>query len=111
MPLYEFRCEKCQKKFSFQASITEYGKKHPVCPKCKSRKVARVITSVSSYTDSKSWGLKPLGRAAQAADAAANFPHTGRPVRNFSRSVERRSSGFREGHARGSDPLCENAQI
>ncbi len=54
MPLYEFRCDKCRKKFSFQASVSEYEKKRPACPKCKSRKVSRIFSSFSGQTSRKS---------------------------------------------------------
>ncbi len=54
MPLYEFRCEKCRKKFTLKVSVTEYEKKRPACPKCKSRKASRIFSPVITQTDTKS---------------------------------------------------------
>jgi putative FmdB family regulatory protein len=54
MPNYEFRCENCKKRFSLILSISEYEKKKPGCPKCKSRKVKQQISSFQTVTSKKS---------------------------------------------------------
>ena len=54
MPEYDFLCEKCEKPFSLTMSISEYDKKKPRCPKCKSVKVKRQITSFQTVTRKKS---------------------------------------------------------
>lgn len=54
MPLYEFRCDECKKKFSLQLSVSDYERKRPTCPKCKSRKVSRILSSFSAKTSRKS---------------------------------------------------------
>ena len=41
MPIYEYTCEKCDKKFE----ILIIGKDKPTCPKCGSRKVKRLMSS------------------------------------------------------------------
>ena len=40
MPIYEYRCTKCRKRFSVEQSISGH-KRRPACPKCKSRAVER----------------------------------------------------------------------
>jgi len=54
MPSYDFRCEKCNKKFTLQLSITEYEKTKFRCPKCKSIKVKQQIVPFQTITSSKS---------------------------------------------------------
>ena len=56
MPLYEYICNKCHKKFSEVLSIKqrETGKVH--CPKCKSNDLAKVIEPFFAKTASKTGG-------------------------------------------------------
>ncbi|MFQ5692099.1 MAG: zinc ribbon domain-containing protein, partial [Nitrospinota bacterium] len=54
MPLYEFRCDKCRKKFSLQLPVSDYGRKRLTCPKCKSRRVSRIFSSFTVQTSKKS---------------------------------------------------------
>lgn len=57
MPLYEYICNKCHKKFSDVLTITEHETKKVHCPKCKSEDVAKVIEPFFAKTASKtgSW--------------------------------------------------------
>jgi len=41
MPIYEYTCEKCDKKFE----ILIIGKDKPACPECGNRKVKRLMSS------------------------------------------------------------------
>jgi putative FmdB family regulatory protein len=54
MPTYEFKCEKCNKKFSLILSISEYEKTKFRCPKCKSTKVKQLLTPFQVQTSKKS---------------------------------------------------------
>ena len=46
--IYEFKCETCNHEFEIQCMVSEYDKyKKQSCPKCKSKKVNRVISPVS----------------------------------------------------------------
>jgi putative FmdB family regulatory protein len=45
MPSYDFKCEKCKKKFTLFMSISEFGKSKTRCPKCKSTRVQQQITA------------------------------------------------------------------
>jgi len=54
MPVYEFICEKCDRKFSLILALAEYEKKKFVCPKCKSAKVKRQLSTFQVITQKKS---------------------------------------------------------
>jgi putative FmdB family regulatory protein len=54
MPIYDFVCGKCKKKFSLTLSISEYEKTKTRCPKCKSADVRRQISSFQTITSKKS---------------------------------------------------------
>ena len=54
MPTYEYRCEKCRKRFSRVETISQHGKKRPKCPKCGSAKVMQVFSSFFAKTGKKS---------------------------------------------------------
>jgi len=53
MPTYEYRCEKCRKRFSRVGTISQHGKR-PQCPKCGSVKVMQVFSSFFAKTGKKS---------------------------------------------------------
>jgi putative FmdB family regulatory protein len=54
MPTYEFKCEKCKKKFTKVMTISEYEQKKMRCPKCKSTRVKQQITTFQAVTSKKS---------------------------------------------------------
>ena len=54
MPVYDFRCEKCKKKFTLTMTVTEYSKTKFRCPKCKSTRVNQQITPFQVVTSKKS---------------------------------------------------------
>jgi len=54
MPTYDFKCEKCNKKFSLIIPLSDYEKKKFRCPKCKSIRVKQQITSFQTVTSNKS---------------------------------------------------------
>jgi len=54
MPTYDFKCEKCNKKFSMTMTVSEYEKTKLRCPKCKSTKVKQQITPFQVQTSKKS---------------------------------------------------------
>ena len=56
MPLYEYVCKKCEKKFSEVLTIKEHDTKKIVCPKCKSDEVEKVIEPFVAVTAKKSGG-------------------------------------------------------
>jgi putative FmdB family regulatory protein len=54
MPIYEYVCLNCKKKFSETKPISAYDPKRVKCPKCKSRSVERRWSTVSVTTSRKS---------------------------------------------------------
>lgn len=54
MPSYDFKCEKCNKKFTLTLTISEHEKTKFRCPKCKSTRVKQQISSFQAITSSKS---------------------------------------------------------
>ena len=54
MPVYEFICEECDRKFSLILAFAEYEKKKIDCPKCKSKKVKRQLSTFQVITQKKS---------------------------------------------------------
>ncbi len=46
MPLFEYRCDKCEKRFTFLVGVT--AEKAPLrCPKCGGRKVTKLISRIA----------------------------------------------------------------
>jgi len=54
MPIYEYVCQKCKKRFELVRRIKENGRKAASCPKCASKKVERRWSRVSVATSRKS---------------------------------------------------------
>jgi putative FmdB family regulatory protein len=46
MPIYEYRCEKCEELFEEYLSTSD--KPSPPCPKCGTKKVTRLISSINT---------------------------------------------------------------
>jgi putative FmdB family regulatory protein len=53
MPLYEYACEKCESEFEIEQRITEDPLKS--CPKCRSRRVKRLISRTSFALKGGGW--------------------------------------------------------
>jgi putative FmdB family regulatory protein len=54
MPTYQYRCEKCGKKFERIETISEREATKPKCAKCGSKKVSFVPGNVYVLTSKKS---------------------------------------------------------
>lgn len=57
MPVYEFRCLDCDKKFEVVESFSEHEKHEPeeaTCPECGKKNVERLWSSVVAVTSKKS---------------------------------------------------------
>ena len=54
MPVYEYQCKECKKRFSLRMHIEEHEKKRPKCPHCGSRKLSRRYSSFFAKTARKS---------------------------------------------------------
>lgn len=69
MPIYEYRCEKCSRKFSVLVGVVAGGKKEKsvACPKCESKSVSRIISRVS-FRRSEEDVLSDLGDPSKMGD-------------------------------------------
>ena len=54
MPSYEYRCPKCNKKFTLILSIAEHDAKKAKCPKCGGKRLEQLITAFQVKTSRKS---------------------------------------------------------
>ena len=53
MPSYDYRCEKCRRRFAVVQRISEHTGRSPACPKCKSRSTRRVLAPFFAKTGKK----------------------------------------------------------
>ena len=58
MPSYEYRCPKCNKKFTLILSIREHDAGKGKCPKCGGKKLEQLITAFQVKTSRKSYCIK-----------------------------------------------------
>jgi len=54
MPTYEYRCEKCGKRFTVVERISEHTGRGPACPKCGSRSTRQQPAAFYAKTVKKS---------------------------------------------------------
>lgn len=73
MPVYEYACEKCGHEFEAEQRITEPPIK--TCPRCRARKVKRLISQTSFVLKGGGWYAdlyaSKSGKDAKPADAPA----------------------------------------
>ena len=54
MPHYDFRCQKCKRKFSKTMHMSDLDKGGVKCPRCGSKKVEQLVATFSVVTSKKS---------------------------------------------------------
>ncbi len=54
MPTYDFKCQKCGKKFTLTMGIKERERTRPKCPKCGAGKPEPVFSTFFAKTSRKS---------------------------------------------------------
>lgn len=54
MPIYEYKCLGCKKRFSVTLTVEEHGKKKIKCPSCQSGKVEQQVAAFFAVTSKKS---------------------------------------------------------
>lgn len=54
MPIYEYRCTKCRRRFNERLEISEHARRRPTCPKCGSKAVEPVFSTFFAKTVRKS---------------------------------------------------------
>ena len=68
MPIYEYRCDKCEREFEVEQRITDPPL--AACPKCRSRKVRRLISQTSFVLKGGGW-YSDLYSSKSKSDTAA----------------------------------------
>jgi len=56
MPIYEFRCQNCDKVFEFLCMKSD-GEDKVICPSCGCENSEKLLSAFSSYTSNSSQGL------------------------------------------------------
>jgi putative FmdB family regulatory protein len=80
MPIYEYACAACGHQFEEWQKITDKPVK--VCPKCKAKKVERLISATSFHLKGGGWysdlyaGPKPNGAAEQGTSKDSTSKET-----------------------------------
>lgn len=54
MPVYDYRCLKCRRRFSVTMLMSEHGVKKTRCPKCGSSRIVQQISGFFAKTSKKS---------------------------------------------------------
>jgi len=54
MPTYDYRCPKCNKKFSLVLSIGDHDAGKAKCPKCGGKKLDQILSAFQVKTSKKS---------------------------------------------------------
>jgi putative FmdB family regulatory protein len=54
MPTYEYRCDKCGKRFTVVHPISAHTGRAPACPSCKSRSTRQLLSAFYAKTVKKS---------------------------------------------------------
>ncbi len=54
MPIYTYRCLKCDQRFDRTEQISEHGSVKPKCPKCGDEEVQNVMVPIIAKTSRKS---------------------------------------------------------
>jgi putative FmdB family regulatory protein len=54
MPVYEFQCLDCKKRFTLPLTIGEFEKRKYKCPRCGGKKLEEQFTSINVVTSKKS---------------------------------------------------------
>jgi putative FmdB family regulatory protein len=81
MPIYEYACEKCAHEFEREQRITEDPVK--TCPKCKAKKVRRLISRTAFVLKGGGWysdlysSSKPASESGSKGDGDSPSPSAG----------------------------------
>ncbi|MEB2345677.1 MAG: zinc ribbon domain-containing protein [Deltaproteobacteria bacterium] len=103
MPIYEYLCEKCGHEFEREQRITEDPVK--TCPKCRARKVRRLISRTGFVLKGGGWysdlysSAKPGAKEGEgaAADAKADAKPEAKPDAKADAKPGSKPSGGKKG--------------
>ena len=70
MPIYEYRCDKCEHEFEAEQRITEEPLR--ICPKCRARKLRRLISQTSFVLKGGGWYSDLYGSSKAKPDAPSS---------------------------------------
>ena len=101
MPIYEYACEKCKSEFELEQRITDDPLK--TCPRCRSRRVKRLISQTSFVLKGGGW----------YADAYASKPgESGKPEGAAESGGEDKSAETKPSDAKpsGKDPKSKTGK-
>jgi putative FmdB family regulatory protein len=94
MPIYEYACGKCNAEFEVEQRITENPVK--TCPKCRSRKVKRLISQTSFHLKGGGWHsdlYASTGGKDKSADDASESASDSKTDSKSDSKPEKKSSG------------------
>jgi len=60
MPIYEYQCEKCGKVFEMWQKVSDEAPR--ACPKCKGRKITKLISHTSFQLKGTGWYATDYGK-------------------------------------------------
>jgi putative FmdB family regulatory protein len=86
MPNYEYRCQKCKRRFSLFFTYAEYGKTAPICTHCGSADVQRKIGRIRVARSDES-RMENLADPSSLAGLDEDPRALGRMMRNMSQEV------------------------
>ncbi|GAB4522207.1 MAG: hypothetical protein Kow0047_32870 [Anaerolineae bacterium] len=88
MPIYEYRCHSCHRRVSLLwRSFSEAERGIPICPRCGSRDLTRLVSRVSTIRSEES-RIEDLADPSMFADLDENDPRSlGRWMRKMSEEM------------------------
>jgi putative FmdB family regulatory protein len=97
MPIYEYECQSCGHRFEEWQKMSDKPVK--VCPKCKARKVEKLISHTSFQLKGGGWysdlyaSQKPASGSAESSGAKSEFASTGKSEAAGAAKAESSGSG------------------
>jgi putative FmdB family regulatory protein len=87
MPIYEYLCEKCKHEFEAEQRITDAPIR--TCPKCRARKVKRLISQTSFVLKGGGWYSDLYSSKTPAKDAGKESAPEAKPAAGSEAAAEK----------------------